>query len=382
MRLQTSVRSLVFTAVLTLIASASAGAISAGGIGGRPANPDPEKPRTQSIFIFQIDRGESASDSILVVNASGETQTIRLYAVDGQVTNTGSYTCRQEKDARVGLGSWIELGKNQVTLKSNENVEVPFTLTMPKNADVGEHNGCIVFENKSDADVQTSGNIRVKTRQAIRVVATVPGDLQRDVTIESLKLSDKSSQLQYQLALHNTGNVSADVDAKVTLRGIFGQKYYANGGGYPVLANQTLNLTFAQKERPFFGGWYTMQATAQYGAKAGTFGVDEDQELVSKQTDKKWVFIAPTVAGLFVMLLTAIVVVGALAYWLRRRKLQKDIVENGRTHSVKQGETVQSIATGYGISWKKLVAINHIKAPYVIESGQTLHVPKKPAKRK
>ena len=38
--------------------------VLAAGIGSRPANPDPNNPRTQSIFIYQLNRGASKSDQL------------------------------------------------------------------------------------------------------------------------------------------------------------------------------------------------------------------------------------------------------------------------------------------------------------------------------
>lgn len=155
-----------------------------GGIGGRPANPDPDNPRTQSIFIHTLEAGSSVDDSVLVSNRTGEERTIEIYAVDGVVTNTGAYTCEQRSESRDGVGRWISLAESEVTLQYGEERIVDFTLQMPEIADIGEHNGCIVFESKRDLDEQ-SGGIRINTRQALRVVATIPGDLKREVNISS-----------------------------------------------------------------------------------------------------------------------------------------------------------------------------------------------------
>ena len=372
--------------LLTIIATAllmtiSVHAQSTTGIGGRPANPDPNNPRTQSIFIMEIEGGESKQDTILVANNSDVEQTIELYAVDGIVSSSGSYTCRQESEARVGIGRYTTLEKNSLTLKPGETEEVSFTVTMPSNADVGEHNGCIVFQTPTN-DSATEGNIRVHMRQAIRLVATVPGDLHRDVAISSFTVDNTEAGLIYRLNLKNTGNVSADIDSKVSVSSLFGNEIYSNGGGYPVIANQILELTFEhpEKDRPLFGGWYRVNALIRYDKEAGVFGADNTDNLVTKTAEPKTIYIPPTPTGLAILITVLIAAAAAGSYLFLRRRELNTLRENGRKHIVKKGETIRTVATTYGTSWKQIARVNSIKAPYDLETGQSLRVPTKKTK--
>ena len=91
------IRTIVIGSLLTTVGiiaalAVSVEAISGGSIGGRPAHPDPNNPRTQSIFIMTLDRGESQSDAILVANNGDERQSVELYATDCIVSNSGAYT--------------------------------------------------------------------------------------------------------------------------------------------------------------------------------------------------------------------------------------------------------------------------------------------------
>ena len=93
--------------------------VLAAGIGSRPANPDSNNPRTQSIFIYQLNRGASKSDQLTITNGLTEQANIEVYAVDGTVTATGDMTCKQQVEAkkrcwqlgkisekRGGFGAW------------------------------------------------------------------------------------------------------------------------------------------------------------------------------------------------------------------------------------------------------------------------------------
>lgn len=351
------------------------GAVSNGGIGGRPANPDPSNPRTQSIFIMTLNRGQSKQDVVTVANNGDTTQTIKLYAVDGVVTNTGAYTCRQDAEARVGLGSWTQLSQSEVTLAPGKDINVPFTVSMPANADVGEHDGCIVFASADDAVSNSTGNVQIHTRQAIRLVATVPGDLKRDITIQSFDFKPTDGKALYNVALKNVGNVSADVDVKVTVRSLFGNLLYSNGGGYPVLSNQVLQQEFEQTNKPFFGGWYIARASIQYDKHAGEFGTRDTNSLITKESRDVTVFMAPQPLGTVVMLLAALAIIGGLGYWLTSRRREKAMFETAKIHVVLDGETIQSIANDYSVSWNKLATLNSLKPPYILERGVELRVP-------
>ncbi len=50
-------------------------------------------------------------------------------------------------------------------------------------------------------------------------------------------------------------------------------------------------------------------------------------------------------------------------------------VPGGRLHTVKSGETGITIAKAYGVPWSQVVALNKLKAPYVLEVGQKLMLP-------
>lgn len=64
-----------------------------------------------------------------------------------------------------------------------------------------------------------------------------------------------------------------------------------------------------------------------------------------------------------------------VGHLLHQRKYLADLRESGHKHTVKNSETVQSTAADYVISWKCLVRVNGIKAPYTLSAGKVLHVP-------
>jgi len=345
-------------------------------IGGRPALPRENEPRSQSIFIHTIKGGQTIDDKVLVANRSDKTQTIILYAVDAIPSNTGAFTCKQRVEETTDAGGWIKLAKNEVTLKANQSDIVNFTITAPKNADVGEHNACLAFESKED-DGELSGNLRIRTRSAVRVALTIPGNLHRELRIDSYTISQQNYHQQYAISIHNVGNVSADTDVQVRLRSLFGGTVYSNGGNYPVLADKSLGLSYENDKSPFFGGWYFAEATVAYDKNAKTWGTQRTADLTTVYTPNQLIFIWPK--PLAVLILTFVIVaIGWIIVWLIRQEKQRlEILNSWQAHRVKKGETIQTLADSRAVSWKKLARINRLKPPYALSANDTLYLPKK-----
>lgn len=61
------------------------------------------------------------------------------------------------------------------------------------------------------------------------------------------------------------------------------------------------------------------------------------------------------------------------------RKVVADAVEGpgGRRHTVKAGETGIAIARAYGVEWQRIVTLNKLRVPYVLEVGDQLLLPSK-----
>lgn len=61
------------------------------------------------------------------------------------------------------------------------------------------------------------------------------------------------------------------------------------------------------------------------------------------------------------------------------RKVVADAVEapGGRIHTVKAGETGIAIARAYGVEWQRIVVLNKLSPPYVIDVGDKLMLPSK-----
>ncbi len=347
-----------------------------GDVGGRPANPDKNNPRSSDIFIYDIKPGGARTDGALVVNNTDKVKTVSIYATDGIASNTGAMTCRQQVEPRETVGSWITLDKPEVTLEPRSKQVVNFTINVPDKVDVGEHNGCIVYQVK-DQEAVTQGNLRIQTRSATRVAITVPGRLHKNVDITELNFTRKDNSHTYELTLKNTGNVSVDTITTITLDGLFGRNYFKNFGQYPALPGESLYINYSNDRLPVWGGFYWVKGDIKYDTRPGVFGVLDKNHITSKTADRKLVFVMPHVyilIGWFI-LLVALLTLSFIAYY--RHKRREDALRNWSNHTIKLGETLRSIAAKQDVDWKYLAKVNDIKPPYDIKSGDKIKVPKK-----
>lgn len=364
-----------------LLSFASISPVSAAGtIGGRPALPREDEPRSQSIFIHTLKIGEMAADKLLVSNSSDKDQVISLYSVDAIPSNTGAFTCKQKAEQVTDAGNWISLSRQEVALQPGKSDIVDFTITAPNKADVGEHNACIVFETKDDAG-EVSGNLRIRTRSAIRVAITIPGELHRKVVIDSYDIKIDNYRQLYNLNLRNTGNVSSDTDVEVVLKSFFGETVYRNKGQYPILPGNKMELSFENAKSPFFGGWYVAQASVSYDKNAAKWGTQSAGSLEKIVADERVIYIMPQPFAMIIILAVVALIGWAVAYWLIRRRRDQMVLGTWRVYRVKEGDTIEQLAKATDTDWKRIAKANGIKAPYVLKAGKVIRLPKVTAKK-
>ncbi len=350
-------------------------AIEYGGIGGRPAYPRSDNPRTESIFVHSLEPGDVQEEGVLVVNNTEEKKILLVYAVDSTPSTGGAFACAQKSETPEDVGAWIELKKTEVTVDPSSNVLVPFTITVPQNASVGEHNGCIIIQEKEEEKREGSG-VLLSFRTGLRVAITIPGELKRKLEIAGFTVTKKEDGI---FLLHplvkNLGNVSIDTNVKVITRYFFGSIFFEHGGQYPILRGETSDWNFELK-RPFWGGWYRSSLIVEYdeNPEAGV-GVESGKAMTRLEGPSVWFFSFPTSTALIIELLVllGLVLIGFVFWFRRKRKMW--IKEKWVVYEIKSGEDIKSIAEKLDVSWKLLAKVNKIEPPYVLKTGSKIKVP-------
>ncbi|MBP7823313.1 DUF916 domain-containing protein [Candidatus Gracilibacteria bacterium] len=349
-------------------------AIEYGGFGGRPAYPRADNPRTESIFVHTLEPGAVQKEGITVINNSSESKTVLIYAADSTPSTGGAFACKQFSEENTDVGSWIKLTKSEIVLSAGSTQLVPFTITIPANASVGEHNGCILIqEKKPKKDGQPGVNLSIRT--GLRVAITVPGDIERKLEIDGFDYKRQKGIIILSPRVGNIGNVSIDAGVSVVTRHFFGLKYSEQGGEYPVLRGETSDWNF-DLQKPFFGGLYRSKFTVSYDpSPEAQIGDNTDGELTILKGPSIWFIMFPTLLG-FITQLILLGLVGALIFlYIVARRREQWIINHWVKKTLTASTDITSLAEEYNVSWKLLAKVNRLKPPYTLKKGDALKVP-------
>jgi len=352
-------------------------AIEYGGIGGRPAYPQANNPRTESIFIHTLEPGETKEEGVFIINNTANRKEIMVYAVDSAPSTGGTFACKQFAEESDSVGAWIKLNKSEVILESGSKELVPFTITAPSNASVGEHNGCIIVQEKKALSEEPGVQLSVRT--GLRVVVTIPGQTVRKLEIKDFILNEDSEKGLFILHpfVSNVGNVSIDAEVKVVTKNIFGQVISNHGGNYPILRGQTSDWNF-ELRRPFWGGWYKSELMVDYDENLeASVGIQSGKPLTTLYGPQITFFSFPTIGGLVIEIaILLLLIVGLLLLFLAKKR-QRWIKENWVDYKINSGDDINSLAKNLNVSWKLIVKVNKLKPPYVIVLGEKIKLPPK-----
>ncbi len=366
-------------AVIALFLGASPSSVSAiqgGGIGGVPANPRKDNPRSSSIFVYKLDRGESIDDAVQVINNTDESKTLLIYAVDAKVASGGSFACAQKAEKPIATGSWIDISEDQVTLAPGSKKNVSFKLAVPDNAAPGEQNACIVIQDAKSEPVDQGNGIKLSFRSAIRVAVTVPGEITKDLDFTGFDITGlDNDKIRLSTSLRNNGNVSLDTNVQTTIKTLLGNEIRSAGGQFPILAKSDAQFNF-EVDKVFWGGWYKTQASAEYNSDPNlVIGEGESNEII--YSAEKIIFIGPEPLALAIEASVFVIVVGGTSYYIFRRRQYKNLKAKSKSYTAKKGDSLNAIAKSHGVNWKLIAKINRLKAPYHIKPGDKLKIPPK-----
>lgn len=346
-------------------------------VGGNPAYPKSDNPRSANIFILELKPGATVKDGIRISNPTKVERTVNLGAVDAVAATDGSFSCRQNSEKKTQVGSWVKLDKKQITLAAGAEETVDFAVTAPQNAGPGEHGGCITFQDtKSYAKTSGSG-IQLGFRGAVRMAVTVPGEIRKELNIVRIetKRNEDGSYMVSPLA-KNSGNVSLDVQARAQLKGMFGQKSrLLDDAKYPIMPGASMGWPY-RFERPYWGGYYKAYTSLSYNADP-TAGIGERMG-ETKRTSKvsSYFFMVPAPGAIAVYAAVILLPLMLIGWVTRKKRTKAKLDKKWVTYIVQPGDSLTTLAEQHAMKWKRLAKINSIHPPYGLTVGQEIKVPR------
>ncbi|MFJ3666880.1 WxL protein peptidoglycan domain-containing protein [Streptomyces sp. NPDC090106] len=218
---------------------------------------DKTKGAASKRLAFQLDArpGTVIHDSVRVSNLSTEPLSFQVYGADAYNTpRDGGLAYRQAGEAQRDIGAWVQLGTNALVIPERRAADIPFTVTVPKDATPGTHTGGIVALDNAlrDAGTTDSGvDVSIQRAIAVRLELTVAGPLTPGLSVSGVRLDHiadsvpfRSGRAVVRYTVTNTGNTPVEGTAAVDVTGLFGRAIAARTRDLPlVLPGQHTELT-------------------------------------------------------------------------------------------------------------------------------------------
>jgi hypothetical protein len=176
--------------------------------GLEPYNADKANPDSLR-FVFNLNAGESVQDAARVTNNTNQPVNVEVLGRDGEITSDGQLTVVSNSLENQQSGKWISLDQTKYTVKANDNIKVPFKVSVPADTKSGEYYAGLSVIELGDANNTTSGNVTVKTRLAVKVFITVKGDLKANTDVKNLNIIDPKDT-DYNIERAKYGKIGRD----------------------------------------------------------------------------------------------------------------------------------------------------------------------------
>ena len=127
---------------------------------------------------YLVEPGTEVRDHVVVRNLGSETITIELAALDARQTPDNAFELLAPDERSARVGAWIKLDASTVRVSPRNETVVGFSLTLPPDAEPGDHAGGIVAVSTATAADGPDVQYRVGTRAYVRVVGPISAAVQ------------------------------------------------------------------------------------------------------------------------------------------------------------------------------------------------------------
>lgn len=173
---------------------------------------------------INADRGEVIRKTVTTVNPNDFTLKVVPEFQDFRVLEgAGIQWIPADVENPYRMTDWIRISTEPITLKPRGEIELPFTITVPRNASVGGHYAAIFFRAVVDS---SGGNVGSIPRVGALIIFNVNGTVNKGGEISEFSVAKFVDQgpVKFQLSLKNTGTSHYEPNAQVSIQSIFGPR--------------------------------------------------------------------------------------------------------------------------------------------------------------
>lgn len=174
----------------------------------------------------ELDPGESVDEHIVVRNLGAAGVVFSLSAADGYYTQAGRFDMLPSDQESTDSGSWITI-PDDVSVPAGGSVVVPFTITVPENAEPGDHAAGVAASVTSvKKDDSGATGVGVESRVGVKVITRVAGDIVPAFAVQNVHTDYrvdpnplKAGDLTVVFDVQNTGNARMDAVGALNIAG-------------------------------------------------------------------------------------------------------------------------------------------------------------------
>lgn len=172
-----------------------------------------------------LDPGETTTEHLAVHNFSDADVTFRLSAADGFFNENGRFNILPSDQESTAAGTWIDI-PDAVDVPAGETAVVEFTITVPDDAEPGDHAAGVAASILSSGANDGGSAVGVESRVGFRVMTRVTGELTPGVEVSGVTTDYRTAwnpfrpgALTVEFDVTNTGNTRVSITGVVTAGG-------------------------------------------------------------------------------------------------------------------------------------------------------------------
>ncbi|OHX01845.1 WxL protein peptidoglycan domain-containing protein [Micromonospora sp. WMMB235] len=186
----------------------------------------PGGPTGRNYFTYDLAPGDSVTDHVGVTNLGDRPLTFAVYGTDAYTTTDGAFALLPSDRAATDVGAWIGVERRSWTVQPGRRADIPFRLTVPRNATPGDHTGGVIAAVAQDGVTADGQRVRLDQRIAARLYLRVAGEVRPAVTVESVRVGYDTplnpigrADLTVTYRIRNSGNVRVGGTGAVVVDG-------------------------------------------------------------------------------------------------------------------------------------------------------------------
>lgn len=174
-----------------------------------------------------MDPGETRTVEVQVTSREGEPRSYSIGIEDFAVTDDGTDNIQFYGNGTgpFSARSWITPAVVDFRLKHGERAFIPVTISIPKDASVGDHYSVVLFQRDPKLGEELKGGFNLVARIGALLLITVKGDIVKQGSMESFTVSRSlywSIPARFAIVYKNTGTVHLTPSGHIEIANIFG----------------------------------------------------------------------------------------------------------------------------------------------------------------